>query len=99
MVFLNSVADYRGQNLERQHAPLRWTRKVKAKGKIVVLLVNLKAVVRAKVKMASHMMTAKVKGVMTLKEVTRGRGNQMFNNTFLDHPLLLRDHLVLPKLR
>ena len=59
---------------------------------------SLKEVARAKVKLASHMMTAKVEKVMTLKEVTRGRGNQILSNMFLDHPLLLRDHLVLPKL-
>jgi hypothetical protein len=98
MVFLNSVVDYRDQNLEKHHAPLRWIRKVKARGRIAVLLVNQKAVARAKVKMANHMMTAKEKGVMTLKGVTRGRGDQMFRNMFLDHLLLLRGHLVLPRL-
>ena len=53
--------------------------------------------VRAKIRMASHVMTAKAKRVMTLKGVIRGRGNKMINHMSLDHLLTLMDHLVLPR--
>ena len=58
-----------------------------------------KAEVRAKIRMASQMMTVKAERVMTLKGVTRGRGNKILNHMFLDHLLLLRDHLVLPRIK
>ena len=87
MEFPNFVAGYRGQNLERQLALLKWIRKVKAKGKIALPLVNRKAERRAKIR-ASHVMTAKVKRVKTLKGVTRGRDNMKINHLFQHHQLL-----------
>ena len=95
MGFPNFVAGYRGQNLERQLKHSKWTRKVKAKGRIALPLENRKAERRAKIR-ASHMMTAKVKRVIQ-KVIIRGRGNKKINHLFLHHPLLLRDHLVLTK--
>ena len=95
MVFLNSVAGYRGQNLERQLKPSKWIRKARARERIVLHLVIRKAVGKAKIE-ASQKMTAKAKRVIQ-KVIIRGRGNKKINHMFLDHLLLNRDHLVLPR--